>query len=114
MKDDQSEFIHGSGNVFRDHGYADANLRQARALVGARILDELAVQNLTNRDAEKLTGVSQTEFSRIRNTQFRRFTLDRMIIILGKLVGDETEVKVEVVTEPRAKRRRAAPSARPV
>jgi predicted XRE-type DNA-binding protein len=40
---------------------------------------------MSTRDAEKLTGVSHTEFSRIRNTQLRRFTLDRLISILGML-----------------------------
>lgn len=108
MSDDDMELVHGSGNVFRDFGLPDANLRQARALVGARILGLLDEQQLTNRDAERLTGVSHTEFSRIRNTQFRRFTLDRMIVILGKLLGDEVEVDVEVHTRSRPKSLAAA------
>ena len=103
MSDDDLELVHGTGNLYRDMGYLDTNLRQARALVGARILRELTEQKLTNRDAERLSGVSQTEFSRLRNTQFRRFTLDRMIVILGKLLGDEVEVDVEVHTRARPK-----------
>ena len=53
---------------------------------------------LSTREAEKLTGVAHSEFSRIRNTRLRRFTLDRMISILSKL--DET-VEVFVTFRPR-------------
>ena len=40
-----------------------------------RLLEE---RELSTREAEKLTGVSHSKFSRIRGTQLRRFTLDRM------------------------------------
>jgi predicted XRE-type DNA-binding protein len=68
-------------------------LAQARASIAAKIIATLDERELSARDAEKLTGVSHTEFSRIRNTQLRRFTLDRLIDILGKL-DDEVEVTV--------------------
>jgi len=48
---------------------------------------------LSTRKAEKLTSVAHSEFSRIRNARFERFTLDRMITILGKL-DDDAEVNV--------------------
>ena len=46
-----------------------------------------------------MTGVSHSEFSRIRNAQLRRFTLDRMITILGKL---DAEMEVNVTFRPRS------------
>ena len=64
------------------------------------ILDE---RGLSAREAERLTGVAHSEFSRIRNTQLRRFTLDRLIGILGKLDG-EVEVSVTIrAGKPRAR-----------
>lgn len=91
--DDDMELIRGSGNVFRDFGRSDAGLEQARVLVAARIVRSLQERALTTRDAERTTGISHAEFSRIRRAQLRRFTLDRLIAILGKL--DETiEVRV--------------------
>ena len=93
MKDDDFELVRGSGNVYRDFGRPNAGLEQARALIAAKIIRNLDVRKLSTRDAEKLTGVSHSEFSRIRNAQLRRFTLDRMIAILGKLDGD---IEVEV------------------
>lgn len=98
MTDDDMELIRGSGNVYRDLGRPNAGLEQARALIAAKIIHVLDDRNLSTRDAEKLTGVSHSEFSRIRNAQLRRFTLDRMITILGKL---DEEVEVNVTFRPR-------------
>jgi predicted XRE-type DNA-binding protein len=88
MSKDDLELVRGSGNVYRDFGRPNAGLEQARAITAAKIIHVLDERKLSTRDAEKLTGVSHSEFSRIRNTQLGRFTLDRMIAILGKLDED--------------------------
>jgi hypothetical protein len=66
------ELVRGSGNVYRDLGRPNADLEQARAIVAAKIIRVLNERKLSTRDAEKLTGVSHCEFSRIRGTQLRR------------------------------------------
>jgi predicted XRE-type DNA-binding protein len=93
MSNDDFELVHGSGNVYRDFGRPNAGLEQARAIVAAKIMRILDERKLSTRDAEKLTGVSHSEFTRIRNSQLRRFTLDRIITILGKL-DEEIEVNL--------------------
>ena len=93
MKEDDLELIRGSGNIYRDFGLANAGLLQARAITAAKIINILDKTQLSTRDAERKTGVSHSEFSRIRNAQLNRFTLDRMIMILGKL-DEEVEVNV--------------------
>lgn len=98
MKNDDMELVRGSGNVYRDLGRPNAGLEQARAIIAAKIIGVLNERELSTRDAEKLTGVSHSEFSRIRNAQLRRFTLDRMIAILGKL---DEDVEVNVTFRPR-------------
>lgn len=85
MKNDDFELVRGSGNVFADFGHPHAELEQSRAIIAAKIIRIIDDRHLTTRDAEKLTGVSHAEFSRIRKTQLCRFTLDRMISILDKL-----------------------------
>lgn len=92
MKDD-FELVRGSGNIYRDFGRPNAGLEQARAVVAAKIIRKLDQRKLSTREAERLTSVAHSEFSRIRNAQLRRFTLDRMIAILGKLDAD-VEVRV--------------------
>lgn len=99
MTTDDMELIHGSGNVFRDFRHPNAGLEQARALIAAKIIGILDDRQLSTREAGKVTGVSHAEFSRIRNAQLRRFTLDRMITILGKL---DEEIEVNVTFRPRS------------
>lgn len=101
MTNDDMELVRGSGNVYHDFGRPNAGLEQARAIIAAKIIGVLDDRKLSTRDAEKLTGVSHSEFSRIRNTQLRRFTLDRMIAILGKL---DEDVEVSVTFRPRQHR----------
>ena len=89
------ELVRGSGNVFRDLGRPNADLEQARAILATKIIDALDRRKLSVRAAEKLTGVSHADLSRIRNARLQRFTLDRMITILGKLDRD-MEVSIDV------------------
>ena len=106
MKKDDLELVRGSGNVYHDFGRPNAGLEQARAITAAKIIRILDERKLSTRDAEKLTGVSYSEFSRIRNTQLGRFTLDRMIAILGKL---DEDIEVSVTFRARKRRVPAAP-----
>ncbi len=76
---DDFELIPGSGNVFRDFGRKNASIEQAHAILATKIIRILDERGLSTREAEKLTGVAHSEFSRIRNARLGRFTLDRMI-----------------------------------
>ncbi|MCE5333253.1 MAG: helix-turn-helix domain-containing protein, partial [Desulfobacteraceae bacterium] len=95
---DDFEIIRGSGNVFRDFGRVNADVEQARAILAAKIIRTLDERGFSTREAERLTGISHSEFSRIRNAKLGRFTLDRMITILGKL---DEDVEVNVFFRPR-------------
>ena len=107
MKNDDVELVRGSGNVFRDLGNQNADLEQARAILAAAIIKALDRQELSVRAAERLTGVAASEFSRIRNVKLDRFTIDRMIMILGKL-GQDVEFRVRVRPRGRVHARSAA------
>ena len=90
---DDFELIRGSGNIFRDFGHINASVKQARAILAAEIIRTLDERGLSTREAERLTGISHSEFSRIRNARLERFTLDRMSMILGKL-DEDVEVNI--------------------
>ena len=111
MNDKPVETMPGSGNAFRDFGYPDADVRQAKALLGTQIMKILDAEGLSTRQAEARTGVSHSEFSRIRQAKFGRFTIDRLIAILG-LLGQEVELSVAV--HPRATADAVAGGTRPV
>jgi predicted XRE-type DNA-binding protein len=96
MKRGGLEVARGSGNVFRDLGYKNADGAQLKALLAAEIIKALDRQGLTVRAAQRQTGIAAADFSRIRNADLRRFTIDRLISIVNKL-GSRLDIKVRVL-----------------
>ena len=94
MKPEPLELIHGSGNVYRDFGYPDADLLQMKALLAAEILKTLDREKLTVRQAHERTGIAAADFSRIRQCDLKRFTLDRLMGIVNKL-GSRVEMTLK-------------------
>ncbi|MCU1340246.1 MAG: hypothetical protein JWO19_5827 [Bryobacterales bacterium] len=105
MKSEKLEVVRGSGNVFRDVGHKNADAEQLKAILAAEIIKALDREGLSVRAAHSRTGIAAADFSRIRNADLGRFTLDRLISILNRL-GSRVEVKVRV--------RRAEPVGREV
>jgi predicted XRE-type DNA-binding protein len=95
MKNAKVEVLRGSGNVFRDLGHANADAEQFKAILAAEIIKALDRDRLTVRAAHARTGIAAADFSRIRNANLDRFTLDRLISIINRL-GSRVEIKVRV------------------
>ena len=89
------ELVLGSGNVFRDFGLPDADVRQLRAILAAEIIKTLDRERLSVRRAHARTGIAAADFSRIRNADLGRFTVDRLMSIINRL-GSRVEVTVRV------------------
>ena len=87
MSESDFELIEGSGNVFRDLDDPLADLKQAKAILAARIIAVLEDRGLSVRKAAALTRFAAADFSRIRNADLGRFTLDRLMKMLAALDG---------------------------
>ena len=87
MSESDFELVEGSGNVFRDLGDPHADLKQAKAILAARIIAVLDKRGLSVRKAADLTRFAAADFSRIRNADLGRFTLDRLMKMLAALDG---------------------------
>jgi len=98
MKSEKVEVVRGSGNVFRDLGHTNADADQFKAILAAEIIKALDREHLTVRAAHSRTGIAAADFSRIRNADLGRFTVDRLISIINRL-GSRVEVKVRVRRE---------------
>ena len=94
------DIVRGTGNVFFDLGYPDADLRQLKASLAAAIIGVLDDQKIPVRRAQAATGIAAADFSRIRNAQLDRFTVDRLMTILNRL---DQRVKVRVSVQPFAR-----------
>jgi len=89
MIEDTMEIVRGSSNVFRDVAYPDADVRQAKAMMAAQIIEILDKEQLSTRQAEARTGVAMASPGRL---------------------GQEVEVSVTV--HPRAQRTAESEAAR--
>jgi len=99
MNDEPLELVRGSGNVFADFGYPNADVEQLKALLAAQIIGVLDDRALTVRTAEDMTGIASADFSRIRKTKLDRFTIDRLMTILNRL---DQDVDVQITVRPRS------------
>ncbi len=104
---DELEIIRGKGNLFRDFGHANADAEHLKAILAAQIIKVLDKRDLTVRGAADETGVAAADFSRIRKAKLDRFTIDRLMTILGRL-----DQKVDVSVTVRAKPGHRAPAPR--
>jgi predicted XRE-type DNA-binding protein len=95
MKAEKLEVVRGSGNVFRDLGRKNADVEQFKSILAAEIIKALDRERLTVRAAHGRTGIAAADFSRIRNANLGRFTVDRLISIINRL-GARVEVKIRV------------------
>ncbi len=98
--DNDMELVRGSGNVFADLGLPNPGLEQLRASLAAEIGKSLTAEGWGVREAARRTGIAASEFSRIRNASLGRFTVDRLMVILGRLNRD-VQVSVTVASRDR-------------
>jgi predicted XRE-type DNA-binding protein len=95
MKGEKLKVTRGTGNVFRDLGHQNADAEQFKAILAAEIIKALDREVLSVRAAHGRTGIAAADFSRIRNADLGRFTVDRLMSIINRL-GSRVEVKVRV------------------
>ena len=95
MKKDALDVIRGSGNVFRDLGKENADILQFKALLADEIIKTLDRDGVSVRQAQARTGIAAADFSRIRNADLGRFTVDRLMTIVNRL-GSRIEVAMKV------------------
>ncbi len=98
-KNAKIKIVRGTGNVFRDLGRPDAELQQLKALLAVQIVRVLDERSLTVRKAESITKIAAADFSRIRNADLGRFTVDRLMTVLSRL-----DQRVDVAVTVRRKK----------
>ena len=95
MKREPRELTRGSGNIYRDFNVADADVRQLKATLAAEIIKTIERGELSVRKAQSLTGIDAGDFSRVRNADFRRINVERLMAMINEL-GSRVEVKIKV------------------
>ena|SRR5271163_322668 len=96
MKKNEPEIVRGSGNVYRDFDLPDSDVRQLKAVLAAAVVKMLDRRDLSVRAAQRLTGIDAGDFSRVRNADFRRISVERLMAIINRL-GSRVNVRIKVL-----------------
>lgn len=83
--------IEGSGNVFADLGYPNAEEHQTKAKLVSQIAKLIERQGLTQVEAATRLGIDQPKISSMLNGRFRGFSVYRLMCFIAAL-GDEVEI----------------------
>ncbi|MCY3880241.1 MAG: helix-turn-helix transcriptional regulator [Rhodobacteraceae bacterium] len=98
MKSKNTTIERGSGNVFADLGFPDADNHLVKAELVSRIDDIVRDRGITQTEAARLLGLSQPDVSRLLRGDFREYSLDRLFRLLTAL-GRDVDI---VVRQPRS------------
>jgi len=88
---------HGSGNVFADLGFEDAEELQVKAGLTHQIYNRIKALGLTQTQAGARLGIGQPDVSKLMNGRYTGFSTDRLIALLNAL-----DVDVDIVVRPRS------------
>lgn len=78
----------GSGNVFADLGFADADDRLARSKLAQSIAQVIAARKLTQTAAARLLGIDQPKVSRLLAGKLAGFSTEQLMRFLTTLGHD--------------------------
>ena len=87
----------GTGDVFKDLGFADADERKLRTQLAMRLNDLLKERKLTQIAVAQIFGIPQPHISELRNYKLSRFSSERLLHFITLLDKD-----VEIVIRPKA------------
>jgi predicted XRE-type DNA-binding protein len=90
----------GSGNVFADLGYPNAEEALTKARLAQRITAVLEKKRLTQIKAAQLLGIDQPKVSKLLRGQLREFSTERLFRFLTAL---DQDVEIVIRRKPRSR-----------
>jgi|SRR5262245_2100768 predicted XRE-type DNA-binding protein len=90
----------GSGNVFADLGYPNAEEALTKARLAQRITAVLEKKRLTQIQAAQLLGIDQPKVSKLLRGQLREFSTERLFRFLTAL---DQDVEIVIRRKPRSR-----------
>jgi len=90
----------GTGNVFADLGYPDADERQTKLRLAHAIKTVIARRRLTQASAAARLGASQPKVSALANYKLEGFSVERLMTFLTAL---DQDVEIVIRNKPRSR-----------
>lgn len=86
----------GSGNVYADLGYPNADEMLVKAQLVTRIGDIIKRRKLTQKEAAQIMGLTQAKVSQMFRGQFRGISQAKLLGCLAAL-GNDVEIRVKPI-----------------
>jgi predicted XRE-type DNA-binding protein len=90
----------GTGNVFADLGYADAEERQTKLRLALAVNTVIARRRLAQAAVAEKLGVSQPKVSALANYKLDGFSVERLMLFLAAL---DQDVEIVIRKKPRSR-----------
>jgi predicted XRE-type DNA-binding protein len=100
MSEPDDTITRGTGNVFADLGYADAEERQTKLRLAHAINDVVARRRLTQAAAAQKLGVNQPKISALARYRLDGFSVERLMTFLTAL---DRDVEIVIRKKPRSR-----------
>jgi predicted XRE-type DNA-binding protein len=100
MNEADEVITRGTGNVFADLGYADAEERQTKLRLAHAINGVIARRRLTQAAAAEKLGVNQPKVSALANYKLDGFSVERLMTFLTAL---DQDVEIVIKNKPRSR-----------
>lgn len=97
------DITRGSGNVFADLAFPDAEERQTKLRLAYALNAVMEAQHLTQAAAAARLGLNQPKVSALRNYKLDGFSVERLMTLLNALDQD-----IEIVIRKKPRSRAAA------
>ncbi|MDR1709122.1 MAG: helix-turn-helix domain-containing protein [Candidatus Accumulibacter sp.] len=100
----ETEFEFGSGNVFADIGFADADEMLIKAQLACKITEIIQSKGWTQQEAARRSGMTQPKLSQMLRGQFRGISEAKMMECLTRLGRP-----VRIVVGPASRKKTVGP-----
>jgi len=100
VDDLESQIVRGSGNLFADLGYSDADERQTKLRLAHAINSVIKRRRLTQAAAAEKLGVGQPKISALVNYKLEGMSVERLITFLTAL---DQDVEITIRNKPRSR-----------
>jgi predicted XRE-type DNA-binding protein len=96
----KEKITRGTGNVFADLGYADAEERQTKLRLAHALNRAVEQRRLTQGDAARCLGINQPKVSALKNYKLEGFSVERLMTFLTAL---DRDVEIVIRRKPRSR-----------
>lgn len=100
MNEVENAITRGTGNVFADLGYPDADERQTKLRLAHAINGVIARRRLNQAAAAEKLGVNQPKVSALANYKLDGFSVERLMTFLTAL---DQDVEIAIKNKPRSR-----------